>query len=77
MSTLHLCLDVTADRVSDKRDKPPMRVRCPADDGSPSHLAFNVEMPVLISKAFAQLAKVKCHCGKGMVIRTDGSEASR
>lgn len=55
--------------MSDATPPPaPMKVRCPVDDGSARHLAFDVRQPVMISKAFSRLAKTRCHCGARMVI---------
>ena len=50
----------------------PMRLRCPADDGSDParHLAVDVRMPVPVGRALATLARLRCHCGAAMVIGT-------
>jgi len=54
----------------------PMRVRCPVDDGTVAHLAFDVRMPAPVCNALGALAKLRCACGKALVIVT-GPEVRR
>jgi hypothetical protein len=46
---------------------PPMKIRCPADDGTADHLAFDVRMPLIVSGTLP-LLRLRCPCGKGLVV---------
>ena len=49
---------------------PPMKIRCPADEiGDPgAHLALDVRLPLCISGTLTALSRLRCPCGKGLVI---------
>jgi hypothetical protein len=44
-----------------------MKIRCPADDGTADHLAFDVRMPLIVSGTLP-LLRLRCPCGKGLVV---------
>ena len=53
----------------------PMRLRCPADDGSDParHLALDVRLPLSLDAVpglLRALARVRCPCGKTLGIDT-------
>ena len=47
-----------------------MKIRCPADDGRDpgAHLALDVRLPLRVCPAMTALARLKCACGKALVI---------
>ena len=48
---------------------PPMKIRCPADDAADpgAHLAIDVRLPLCMSGT-SLLLRLRCPCGKGLVI---------
>jgi hypothetical protein len=47
-----------------------MKIRCPADDVTDpgAHLAIDVRLPLCIGPTLTALTRLKCPCGKGLVI---------
>jgi len=48
---------------------PPLKIRCPADspDDAAQHLAIDVRLPLCMSGT-SPLLRLRCPCGKGLVI---------
>jgi hypothetical protein len=51
---------------------PPMKIRCPADDVTDpgAHLALDVRLPLTIGRTLTALSRLRCPCGKGLVVDT-------
>jgi hypothetical protein len=49
---------------------PPMKIRCPADapDDPGAHLALDVRLPLTIGGTLTALSRLRCPCGKGLVV---------
>ncbi len=49
---------------------PPMKLRCPADDVTDpgAHVAIDVRTPLRIGPTLIALSRLRCPCGKGLVI---------
>ena len=47
-----------------------MKIRCPADDlrDPGAHLALDVRLPLCIGGTLTALSRLRCPCGKGLVI---------
>lgn len=51
---------------------PPMKIRCPADspDDAARHLAIDVRLPLCITGTLTALSRLRCPCGKDLVVDT-------
>ena len=49
-----------------------MKLRCPADDAADpgAHLALDVRLPLTIGRTLTALSRLRCPCGKGLVVAT-------
>ena len=49
-----------------------MKIRCPADDlrDPGGHFAVDVRMPMPVGRAMTVLSRLRCPCGKDLVIDT-------
>ena len=47
-----------------------MKIRCPADDPRDpgAHLALDVRLPLCLGGTLTALSRLRCPCGKGLVI---------
>lgn len=55
--------------MSAPRTGPPLRLRCPRDDGTTSHLALDLSGPAAVSlTVMAALSAVRCPCRSGLVL---------
>jgi hypothetical protein len=47
-----------------------MKLRCPADDAADpgAHVAIDLRTPIRVGPTLTALTRLKCPCGKGLVI---------
>lgn len=60
--------------MSAPRSGPPLRLRCPKDDGTEAHLSLDVSGPPALSlTVLAAIAAVRCPCRASLVLLTEGA----